>query len=149
MRSRLRLLVARRRLGRRGALLSLFGALYLLYGYGLLAEPLVSTVSFELVLRLWSLHTWGWLWVAAGAAAVCCAWLPAGRDWLGFAALYPMATAWGLSSFVSWLTRDDNPRGWVGAAIWVVLGGVITVGAGWPEPGRASPARKDGPDGGV
>lgn len=138
----------RRRLGRRGALLTCLGALYLLYGYGLLVEPLVNTVSFQLLVDVWPVDVWAWLWVASGGAAVACAWLPQGRDWVGFTALYPIAMAWGLASFVSWWPRGDNPRGWVGAAVWVVLGGVITVGSGWAEPVRLPPVRKDGPDGG-
>lgn len=132
----------RRRLGRRGALLTCLGALYLLYGYGLLIEPLAVNPSLSLLLDLWPIRVWAWLWVGAGCAAVACAWLPSGRDWVGFTALYPVAAAWGFSSLVSWWPRGDNPRGWIGAAVWVVLGGVITVGAGWAEPSRSSPARK-------
>jgi len=125
----------RRRLGRRGASLLLFGALYLLYGYGLLVEPLISTVSFQILVDLWPVDVWAWLWICSGLVAVLSAWLPQGRDWLGFTALYPIAMAWGLASFVSWWPRGDNPRGWVGAAVWCVIGGLITKDAGSPEPG--------------
>lgn len=134
----------RRQLGRRGAFLTCFGCLYLLYGYGLWVEPLISTVSLKLLVDLWPLKVWAWLWMGAGGAAVACAWLPQGRDWLGFTALYPLAAAWGLSNLTSWWPEGDNPRGWIGAAVWVVMGGAITTAAGWDEPSRK---RGGGPDG--
>ena len=142
MRSRLRLLRLRRRLGRRGAFLSCFGAVWILYGYGLLVEPLVSTVSFQVLVDLWPVDVWAWLWISSGCAAVAGAWLPAPKDWFGFAALYPLATLWGVANFMSWQPYGDNPRGWVGAAVWGVMGGAITVAAGWSEP---LPARRNDP----
>lgn len=143
MRSRSRLLLLRLQLGRRGAILVCLGALYLLYGYGLLVEPMVNTVSLRMLFDLWPQRVWAWLWIGAGAAAVACAWLRQGRDWLGFTLLYPLAAAWGLSSLVSWWPNGDNPRGWIAAAIWCALGGVITTAAGWDEPSR----KKGGSDG--
>lgn len=124
----------RRQLGRRGAFLTCLGALWLLYGYGLVIEPLVNTVSQRFLLHFWSIEVWGWLWIGAGCTAVVCAWLRQGWDWPGFIASYVLAVPWGLASLMSWKPYGDNPRGWIGAAVWVALGGLIATVIGWAEP---------------
>lgn len=124
------------RLGHRGAFLLALGALWLLYGYGLLVTPLPpsAAAAYRTLLDLWPMGVWAWLWIAAGGTAVVCAWLRQPRDWIGFAASFPLACAWGLSSLMSWWPLGDNPRGWIGAAVWVVFGGLIGAVVAWPEP---------------
>lgn len=124
----------RRRLGRRGAILLAFGAMWLLYGYSLLVEPVVSTASYRLLLKVAPMDAWAWAWIVAGSVAWACAWRRSPLDWPGFAALYMVAVPWGLSSLMSWQPLGDNPRGWISAAIWGALGGAITIVVGWPEP---------------
>jgi hypothetical protein len=133
-----RLAVARlrQRLGRRGAFLGGMGVMWLLYGYGLLVEPVVSTASYRLLLHVMPMDAWAVAWIAAGSIALVCAWGRPPFDWPGFAALYLTAVPWGLSSLMSWQPLGDNPRGWIGAAIWVALGGAISTVVGWPEPPR-------------
>jgi len=124
---------AARRVGRRGAVLILKGIMVLLYGYGLLVEPPADIRGIQLLLDLMPLHAWAWTWIAAGLMAIVSAWLPTGRDWLGFPAIYFVAAPWALGSLASW-GLYDNPRGWVAAAIWGAFCGVAVVAAEWPEP---------------
>lgn len=124
---------AGRRVGRRGAVLSLKGVMCVLYGYSLLVQPPADTRGVRLLLGLWPLHVWGWVWVAAGVLALGCAWLRQGRDWLGFPAVLVVVAPWSLGSLTSWWLYD-NPRGWVSAAIWAAFGGVTAIVAAWPEP---------------
>lgn len=134
IRARLRWLS--RRLGRRGAVLGALGTVWALYGFGQLIEPVPSTVSLRLALWMAPLDVWMWAWIGAGVTAVACAWLSRPADWPGFVALYVLAVPWGLSNLMSWQPFGDNPRGWVGAAIWAALVAVISVVAGWDEPSR-------------
>ncbi|MFE5332963.1 hypothetical protein ACFRCG_41925 [Embleya sp. NPDC056575] len=133
----------RQRLGRRGAFLGGMGTLWLLYGYGLLVEPIASTASYRLLLHVMPMDGWAVAWVVAGVVALLCAWTRPPWDWPGFAALYATAIPWGLSSLMSWWPLDDNPRGWIGAAIWGALGGAIWVVVGWPEPPRGERGGRD------
>jgi len=124
---------AARRIGRRGAVLLLKGGMAVLYGYSQLVEPPASTESIRLLLLGMPRHGWAWLWIAAGVTALACVPQRRGRDWLGFAAVYLVASAWALSALASWWLYD-NPRGWITALIWAAYGGVAAIVVGWPEP---------------
>lgn len=124
---------ARRRLGRRGAFLGCFGAVWVLYGTGLLVQPVPDTRGLRHVLALAPMNVWAWCWIVAGAVAVVAAWKPGGADWPGFAALTVMVVPWALSPALAWV-GGEYPRGWIAAAIWAALGVGCAVVAGWPEP---------------
>lgn len=118
-------------LGRRGAFLVLFGAVYLLVGYSYLTLSPVSVVavrrSLHLALNVAPLTVWGWVWIAAGAAAVVCGVFCVGRKGAGFATAVVMPALWAGVYLAGWL-NNDIPRGWVSAAIYAALaGGVATV----------------------
>lgn len=124
---------AARRVGRRGAVLALKGTMALLYGYSQLVEPMANTASIRLLLLGLPQHGWAWMWMAAGGIALVSVPLRQGRDWLGFAALYLVASAWAFSALASWWLYD-NPRGWITALIWAAYGGVAMIVAAWLEP---------------
>lgn len=124
---------AARRVGRRGAVLSLKGVMCALYGYSLLVQPPVDRRGIRLLLDLMPLHWWGWAWIAAGVTAVVCAWRRQGTDWPGYPAVWMVVAPWALGSLASWWLYD-NPRGWAGAAVWAAFGGVAAICAEWPEP---------------
>lgn len=129
----------RARLGRRGAILLLKGAIAGLYGAGQLAAPLPDQRGLVLLLRLAPVPVWGWAWVAAGVVALVCAWLHPGCDWPGFAAVWLVSSVWALGYLAAWWPLGVFPRGWVGAAVFGAFGGVCLVAIGWDEP-RARPA---------
>lgn len=126
---------AARRVGRRGAVLSLKGVMCVLYGYSLLVQPPVDRRGIRLLLDLMPVQAWGWAWIAAGVTAVGCAWRRQGRDWPGFPAVLVVVVPWSMGSLASWWLYD-NPRGWASAAIWAAFGGVTAIVAAWPEPER-------------
>lgn len=122
--------------GRRGAILLLLGGLVTLYGVGQLEQPLPDQTGIRLLLMLMDLDCWSWTWIAAGSLAVVCAFLPQGRDWPGFTGLWLATFPWALSFFVSWWPLEENPRGWVSAAIFAAFGAIPLVIVGWDEPDR-------------
>lgn len=123
------------RVGHRGALLILLGAIALLYGVSLITTPPAPhPPGLRLLLGLMGLHGWGATLAAAGGVAVLCAPLRQGRDWPGFAALTLVWLPWSLSFFVSWWPQGENPRGWVSALVFLALAGVPAVAAEWDEP---------------
>ncbi|MER6778509.1 MULTISPECIES: hypothetical protein [unclassified Streptomyces] len=125
----------RRRLGRRGAILTSYGLVWLLYGYAQLVTPQVDQRGLALLLRLMPLDAWAWCWIAAGAVALVCAWAPPGRDAAAFLALVLIVVPWTATYLVAWLA-GGYPRGWVAAAVWAVITVPVLVVAGWPEPPR-------------
>ncbi|MEU9215381.1 hypothetical protein AB0D47_02430 [Streptomyces sp. NPDC048376] len=131
----------RKRLGRRGALLTLKGVMAAGYGSGQVVQPTGDRQGLTLLLKLFPLDVWGWAWVAAGVLAVTCAWLPQRRDWPGFLAVWLIATPWAMAYLASWWPLGESPRGWVLAMIFGAFGAVCLVAIGWDEP----PARQEGP----
>ncbi|MFF5445503.1 hypothetical protein [Streptomyces sp. NPDC012888] len=123
------------KLGRRGAILSCYGLVWLLYGYGQITTPQPDQRGLQTLLALMPLTAWGWVWIAAGVVALVSAWAPPGRDAAAFYVLPLIVVPWMASYLVAWLL-GDYPRGWVAAAVWAVITVPVLVTAGWPEPPR-------------
>lgn len=128
-----------KRLGRRGALLMMKGMIAALYGYGQLIEPPRDQRGLCLLLKLMPLEAWAGAWVAAGAIALVCAWLPQGLDWPGFLSVWAITAPWSMAYLVAWWPLGEYPRGWVAALIFGAFGAVCLVCIGWDEP----PARRE------
>lgn len=129
----------RRQLGRRGTILTSYGLVWLLYGYGQLSIPQPDQRGLQLVLSIQPLEFWGWCWIAAGIVALISAWAPPGRDAAAFIVLPLVVVPWMVSYLAAW-AFGDFPRGWVAAAVWAVITVPVLVAAGWPEPPRAKKA---------
>jgi hypothetical protein len=123
----------RQRLGRRGAILVLKGTIATLYGLGQLTTPTADRRGLCLLLRHVPLTTWAWLWIAVGATALVCAWLPPRRDWPGFLAVWAITAPWSMAYLVSWWPLHETSSGWVPAVIFGAWGGVCLVVIGWDE----------------
>lgn len=131
-----------RRIGHRGALLILLGAIALLYGMSLITTPPPSpTPGLHLLLEWMPLRGWGVTLAAAGAVAVVCAPVGQGADWPGFAALTLVWLPWSLSFFVSWWPQGTNSRGWVSGLVFISFALIPAVCATWTEPQRARSTR--------
>jgi hypothetical protein len=133
-----------RRLGRRGALLTMKGIIATLYGYGQIIQPLPDRRGLRLLLEVMPLHAWGGAWMAAGITALICAWLPPGRDWPGYLAVWAITAAWAMANLVSWWPLGENPRGWIGALVFGAFGAVCLVAIGWAEPPPRRARRESG-----
>jgi fatty acid desaturase len=124
-----------RQLGRRGAILLCYGTVWALYGYAQITSPQPDQRGLQPILERVPLTVWGCLWVATGLTAIVSAFLPQGRDWVGFLALPGMVLPWMTSYLLAWL-MGDFPRGWVAALVWAVIAVPVLVVAGWREPPR-------------
>jgi len=125
-----------RALGRRGTILLSYGVVWSLIGYGQIVSPQVDQRGLHLLLGLMPLAAWGWCWIASGLAAIVAAWLPQGKDAIGFVALLVIVMPWMLSYLVSWWPLGTFPRGWAAAAVWTAIAIPVIVVAGWREPSR-------------
>lgn len=129
-------------LGRRGAFLIAFGAVWTLIGYGQISAPPPDQRGLHLLLDRVPLEVWGWLWITAGVVAIASAFLPQGSDRFAFLALPLIVTPWVVSYLVAWW-QGTFPRGWIAAALYGGLAIGILVVAGWREPPR--PKREEPP----
>jgi hypothetical protein len=125
----------RRQLGRRGTILTCYGLVWVLIGYGQLVMPQPDQRGLQTILQLMPLPAWACCWMAAGLIALASAWAPPGRDAAGFVALALIVVPWATSYLAAW-ALGGYPRGWVAAAIWMVITVPVIVVAGWSEPAR-------------
>ncbi|MFD0256399.1 hypothetical protein ACFVGX_36460 [Streptomyces sp. NPDC127113] len=132
-----------KRLGRRGALLSLKGIMAVGYGAGQVVQPTGDRDGLTLLLKAMSLDAWGWAWISAGIIALVCAWLRQPHDWPGFLAVWLIASAWAMAYLVSWWPLDESPRGWVVATLFGAFGLVCLVAIGWDEPSARSESPRE------
>lgn len=122
-----------RKLGRRGALLTLKGVIATLLGYGQFVQPTPDRRGLRL-LGFLPHEAWAAAWIVAGVVALVCAWLPPRRDWPGFLAVWGITAPWSMSYLVAWWPLGEYPRGWIPALIYGAFGGVCLVAIGWNEP---------------
>ena len=123
--------------GRRGAFLILFGAVYALIGYSYLTLSPVSVQavrrSLHLALNVAPISVWGWAWVVTAIIAALSGLFGPGRKAVGFVAAVIMPVLWAVANLAAWIA-GDVPRGWVSAAIYAALAAAAGVVAGMPEP---------------
>ncbi|MCA2183519.1 PAS domain S-box protein [Nonomuraea cavernae] len=121
-----------RRIGRRGASLAFVGLLGLAIAASLefvpveqLGTPAYATLSAVAPLKVWAL-----VWGLTGA--LCLVQMFMRSDRVAFAVATALLLLYGLIYLISTFT-GDNPRGWVGGAVWLAFGGWIALIATWPE----------------
>lgn len=129
----------RTRIGRKGAILAILGTAWILNGYGLWAGAVARPVDTQGLFHL-SLPTWVRvvLWGGAGLVALSCSLVkPPKLQAIGYGSLLIIPTERALSYLVGWVidltTGLGYAHGWAGAALWVGVGGILYVIAGWPE----------------
>lgn len=125
------------RVGRRGAFLVLFGAVYVLLGYSYLSVTVTPAVrhSLKLALSVAPLEVYAWGWIVAGAVAIVAGvMLPVAWKAAGFAAAVVMPTIWALVALTAW-TDGHVARAWVTAVVYALLAGSVAVVAGMVDPG--------------
>lgn len=126
----------RRLIGRRGAVLLLFSAAFLLIGLKAFTDPSVDDGRFVFYTSL-PPYVRAALWGVPAVAGILSALSGRRSDGLGFAALCvpPMVlTISYLWSFIGFLAgATAYPYGWVSATTWALLASILLVTAGWPE----------------
>jgi hypothetical protein len=141
------------RYGRRGTWLVVLGAVWIIFGVGILQQPTVPRPGvLNEYLPAWT-NAIGW-WVT-GAVALREGLRGRGRDdSLGHAALYVMPAVravsfalswllWGATSWITALPQLGWAQGWYAAVVWSLVIIMLRLVADWPNP-QPFPAPPDG-----
>ncbi|GAA2208560.1 hypothetical protein GCM10009850_040180 [Nonomuraea monospora] len=120
------------RIGRRGASLGFVGLLCLAIAASLAFPPAEqrAATGYTVLAAIAPLDVWALAWCATGA--LCLVQMFLRSDRIAFAAATALLLLYGLVYLISTF-NGDNPRGWVGAAVWLAFGGWIALIATWPE----------------
>jgi hypothetical protein len=123
----------RRRVGFRGDTLLFFSVIDICYGLSMIfpGEGARRSAMAGYVGHILPLTVWGCIFLAV--AAVCIWYALRLRDRVAFAASSVLKAVWGLVALLGWAVGDVE-RGWVSAAIWLVMSAWVTRVAYWPEP---------------
>ncbi|MFI7708292.1 PAS domain S-box protein [Nonomuraea sp. NPDC049480] len=123
---------ATRRIGRRGASLAFVGLLSLVVAASLAFAPADqrATPGYTMLASVAPLTVWAFAWCVIGGLCLVQTFMRSDR--IAFAAATALLLLYGLVYLVSTFT-GDNPRGWVGGAVWLAFGGWIALIATWPE----------------
>ncbi|WP_171074167.1 PAS domain S-box protein [Nonomuraea basaltis] len=121
-----------RRIGRRGASLAFVGLLSLAIAASLAFAPpdQRTTPGYAMLASVAPLAVWASAWCLIGGLCLVQTFMRSDR--VAFAAASALLLLYGLVYLVSTFT-GDNPRGWVGGAVWLAFGGWIALIATWPE----------------
>ena len=125
-------------LGRRGAILIVMGAAWILLGIATFLSPQQPGTENLLHVILIPRAVEGAAWIVSGFVAVVYAHRT--DDEYGFLALYIMPAIRALSFFLGWLDSlspvgsDGYSRGWFSALFYLIMILFIVICAGWPEP---------------
>lgn len=137
------------RLGHRGAVLALIGAVWMLYGASRFGDP--PEAADRLVYALVPVGVWAGAWIATGALAAAYALARPGGDRVGFAALVAMPAVRAAVYLWAWLLAltpgppAGDRDGYTGALIWAAVIAVVLIVADWPDDTRTTgPLAADG-----
>ena len=131
-------------LGRRGCFLLILGVGKTCWGVSFLVDP-PNDRGLRLLTDVCSLRHWSWLWIVAGVVTFCSAFLPIGRDKLGFAVAIVPPTVWAIAYTAAVVSGQYSRGGFV--ALWYLTShvGVIAWASTVPEhsvPRAPRPARR-------
>ncbi|MGN9837668.1 PAS domain S-box protein [Nonomuraea sp. H19] len=120
------------RIGRRGASLAFVGLLCLAIAVSLAFAPADqrATPSYAMLASVAPLTVWALAWGVIGTLCLVQTFMRSDR--VAFAAATALLLLYGLVYLLSTFT-GDNPRGWVGGAVWLAFGGWLALIATWPE----------------
>jgi MFS family permease len=132
---RIRSPLTRRRIGRRGACLLVFGLVPFMVGLSLCVTPTTqdgrprTAPTLELLAPP---EFWSYAWMLLGLVVMASAMVPPHRQRAGFVLAYSLPLLWGaafLSSWaLGWLTT-----GWVSGLVYLGYAALVTTISGWEE----------------
>ena len=119
------------RIGRRGCYLLFLALLDLLLAYSMTPFAVVAKLPiYSYLAQYLPLQAWAWIWVAVGLT--CGVQAFARRDHFAFTIAVALKLVWATMYLAGWAAADI-PRGWVGATLFIALGGITAIIASWPE----------------
>jgi hypothetical protein len=119
----------RRRIGRRGAVLAILGAIDLAQAATLVFPTGSLGASYEWFGSVAPLISWAFLWAFVGV--VCLAHVLRQDDHLAFVLAIGAKILWGIGCFAAWIMSDVTV---LGGILWIAFAGIVGVIAGWAEP---------------
>lgn len=119
----------RRRLGRRGAVLAIFGVIDLAQAATLIFPTGSLGASYEWFGSIAPLLSWAFLWAFVGV--VCLVHALRQDDHLAYVVAIGAKVVWGIGCFAAWVISDVTI---LGGVLWIALAGIAAVIAGWAEP---------------
>lgn len=131
-------------LGRRGSFLAILGIGKTCWGVSFLVDP-PNDRGLRLLTDACSLRHWSWLWIVAGVVTFCSAFLPIGRDKLGFAVAIVPPTVWAIAYTAAVVSGQYSRGGFVAVFYLTSHVGVILWASTVPEysvPRAPRPARR-------
>lgn len=114
--------------GARGEFLATGGVLYCALGLSYLFLPARATIRETMSYQPVILPLFGVAWLAAGVTGLFASRMPIGTDRFGFALMSGVPWAWAVAYLIGWATGND-PRGWVGAIVFVIFGRMVALSA--------------------
>ncbi|GHF77170.1 hypothetical protein ACFFSH_33195 [Streptomyces filamentosus] len=114
----------RKHLGRRGAILLIFGVGKICWGASFLVDP-PEPVGLRLLTQWRGLQDWAWLWIVCGAITAGSAFARIGRDRVGFLAALIPPSVWSVAYLAAVLTGDYSRGAFV--AVWYLTSHVAVI----------------------
>jgi hypothetical protein len=118
-----------RRLGRRGAILTVFGLMDCLFGAAALVQPPGGPNAAEDFL-IWPDWIWATSWFTVAAICLAQAWVK--NDALAFAAAMAIKMTYAAAYLVAYW-QTDLYRGWASFGFWFLFGCLVLLLAGWTD----------------
>ncbi|MFF8679481.1 hypothetical protein ACF07F_16380 [Streptomyces sp. NPDC015237] len=116
-----------RHLGWRGATLAGLGALWIVYGLGLILTTRGSiSAGTAPLIRIMCIEAWGGVWIGCGVVGMVAGMLRPGRDVWGFAAVCLLPAYWALS-FTATAVTGDYEVAWAAVPIYAAIVLLIVV----------------------
>lgn len=133
----------RARVGRRGTILLILAFIDFAFGGSLIFPTAASRIAPAAVWRDHYAPTWMWgvAWMIVGAVLIVSAFMT--NDEVGYTAAISLKIAWSLTALASWFLGGVE-RGWLSAAVWLVVSAMVYVISGWPEHGSPPPLIDEG-----
>lgn len=118
------------RIGRRGAVLLVFGIVWVTKSYTLFRGDRLALVDQSRLLGV-PLTGWAAMWLACGLLSIFFAFQRPGRDHLGFAAVVLPSWVWAIGYWQAWYVHGHGA--WTTGLIWLAFSLVALIAAGWQE----------------